>query len=180
MSALAFWKAVVGDKSNFLERVIALLDHEGIRYCVIGGVGVNAYAAPMVTEDLDIVIAVGQIDAAKAALAREFRVHEFEHSYNAYDPGSKLQVQVQLDPALSRIVERAAFHDVMDLRLPVAEPRDLIRLKIAAAVEPKRRASKRGKDALDIARLLMAFPELRDEIPDPLWQRIEPLLDTPD
>jgi hypothetical protein len=172
MSALAFWKAVVGDKSNFLERVIALLDHEGIRYCVIGGVGVNAYAAPMVTEDLDIVIAVGQIDAAKAALAREFRVHEFEHSYNAYDPGSKLQVQVQLDPSLSTIVERASFHDVMDLRLPVAEPRDLIRLKIAAASEPKRRASKRQKDLADIARLIEAFPDLSAEVPPSIADKL--------
>lgn len=180
MSSLAFWKAVVEDKSNFLERVIALLEDNGIRYCVIGGVGVNAYAAPMVTEDLDIVIAVEHIEAAKALLGEKFRVHEWEHSYNVYDPGSKLQVQVQMDATLSAIVERAAFHEVMDLRLPVAGPRDLIRLKIAAATEPKRRPSKRGKDALDIGRLLTAFPELRDEIPDELWPRIEPLLDTAD
>lgn len=46
MSALAFWKAVVQDESNFLERVIGLLDDGGFRYCVIGGVGVNAYVEP--------------------------------------------------------------------------------------------------------------------------------------
>ena len=40
MSALAFWKAVVQDESNFLERVTSLLRDGGFRYCVIGGVGV--------------------------------------------------------------------------------------------------------------------------------------------
>ena len=57
MSALAFWKAVVADRSNFLERIIALLEDNGIRYCVIGGVAVNAYAEPVLTLDLDVVVA---------------------------------------------------------------------------------------------------------------------------
>lgn len=35
MSSLAFWKAVVQDKSNFLERVIALLEENNVRYCVM-------------------------------------------------------------------------------------------------------------------------------------------------
>lgn len=52
MSALAFWKAVVQDESNFLERVTSLLRDGGFRYCVIGGVGVNAYAEAVLTEDL--------------------------------------------------------------------------------------------------------------------------------
>ena len=48
MQALAFWKAVAMDQSNFLESLIALLAEHKIRYCVIGGQGVNAYAEPLV------------------------------------------------------------------------------------------------------------------------------------
>ncbi|MFN0146581.1 MAG: hypothetical protein ACKVT1_08730 [Dehalococcoidia bacterium] len=47
MGELAFWKAVVADTSNFLERVIQLLEENGVRYCVIGGVAVNAYVTPV-------------------------------------------------------------------------------------------------------------------------------------
>jgi hypothetical protein len=43
MQELAFWKAVIVDESNFLEAIVAVLTENGIRYCAIGGRGVNAY-----------------------------------------------------------------------------------------------------------------------------------------
>jgi hypothetical protein len=43
MQALAYWKSVVMDESNFLESLTNLLKERGISYCVIGGQGVNAY-----------------------------------------------------------------------------------------------------------------------------------------
>ena len=52
MQELAFWKAVIVDESNFLETFLALLAKNGIRYCVIGGQGVNAYVDPLVSLDL--------------------------------------------------------------------------------------------------------------------------------
>ncbi len=165
MSSLAFWKAVVQDKSNFLERVLALIEDAGYSYCVIGGVAVNAYAEPVITQDLVIVLAVEDLPAARKLLEREFRVDEFEHSLNVYDPGSKLQVQIQRDPLLSEILPRAERQIVLDLELPVAAPEDLLRLKVAAALEPTRRASKRQKDLADISRLVEAFPDLRPSLP---------------
>lgn len=172
MSSLAFWKAVVADKSNFLERVIALLESSGFPYCVIGGVAVNAYADPVVTQDLDIVLAVQDLPAARKMLSREFRLQEFEHSLNVYDPDSRLQVQIQKDPDLSDILDRVTTKVVMDLTLPVAAPEDLVRLKIAAALEPARRASKRQKDLADIVRLLEAFPELESLLPTSIKDRL--------
>ncbi len=118
MGALAFWKAVVQDQSNFLERVTSLLRDGGFDYCVIGGVGVNAYAAPVLTEDLDIILAVDQLPAARMLLERELRVAEFEHTLNVYDPGSKLQVQIQKDPRLTELIARAETHAVLDLERP--------------------------------------------------------------
>jgi len=165
MASLAFWKAVVQDKSNFLERVFRLIEDAGFPYCVIGGVAVNAYAEPVVTQDLDIVLAVEDLPAARALLAREFRVEELEHSLNVYDPGSRLQVQIRKDPQLSELLGRAERRDVLGLMLPVAAPEDLLRLKVDAALEPTRRRSKRQKDLADIARLIETHPHLREAVP---------------
>ena len=178
MGALAFWKAVVSDRSNFLERMIAMLEDNGIRYCVIGGVGVNAYAEPIVTLDLDVVVAADQLDRVRELAAAAFKTREFPYSFNVYDPDSKLQVQIQLRPEMAPLVDRARVRDVMDLQLPVAAPDDLLRAKIEAAIEPTRRPSKRGKDFIDIARLLTTFPELRPLVPAEIWPRVQEVLDS--
>jgi len=57
MQELAFWKAVIVDESNFLEAITTVLAENHIRYCVIGGQGVNAYVDPLVSLDLDLVVA---------------------------------------------------------------------------------------------------------------------------
>ncbi|MGE0601295.1 MAG: nucleotidyl transferase AbiEii/AbiGii toxin family protein [Dehalococcoidia bacterium] len=168
MSSLAFWKAVVQDKSNFLERVIQLLEESGYGYCVIAGVAVNAYSDPVVTQDLEVALSRADLGPARALLERHFKVEEFEHSLNVYDPGSKLQVQLQKDPVVEGLIERAERRDVMDLVIPVASPRDLFRLKLAAATEPSRRASKRLKDLADLRRLIDVFPALEAEVPHDL------------
>ena len=82
MKALEFYQTVVRDSSNFLHRLIGLLEEHGIRYCVIGGQAVNAYVEPLVTLDLDIVIAVDQLAFARSLFESEFHVREFPHSLN--------------------------------------------------------------------------------------------------
>jgi hypothetical protein len=62
MRALEFWKTITMDQTNFLERLITLLDQRGIQYCVVGGQAVNAYVEPLVSLDLDLVVAVEQIE----------------------------------------------------------------------------------------------------------------------
>lgn len=161
----------MADKSNSLERVIDRLEESRLSYCVIGGVAVNAYADPVVTQDLDIVLATAELGRAREPL-KEFRIEEFEHSVKVYDPGSKLQVQIQKDAELGQLLERAERREVLDLMLPVASPEDLVRLKVAAALEPTRRASKRQQDLADISRLVEAFPELRAGLPDEITRRL--------
>src|SRR5437868_2555494 len=107
MKALEFYQTVVRDSSNFLHRLIGLLEEHGIRYCVIGGQAVNAYVEPLVTLDLDIVIAVDQLAFARSLFESEFHVREFPHSLNLSLIGSDLRVQVQTDPSVSDYVERA-------------------------------------------------------------------------
>src|SRR5580693_2126020 len=112
MQALAFWKAVAMDKSNFLEGLIDLLAESEIRYCVIGGQGVNAYAEPLVSLDLDLVVAVDQIDEAGRLLESRFIVERFPHSLNIAAAASSLRVQLQTDPRYFPFVDRAAPRQV--------------------------------------------------------------------
>jgi hypothetical protein len=177
VGALAFWKAVVADESNFLEGIVELLRGRGIRYCVIGGVGVNAYAEAVLTQDLDIVVASDQMDAARQILGERYRVTEFEHSVNVRDPHSGLQVQLQRDSRYGPFVVRATVRDVLGLKLPVAAAADVLQGKIWAASDPQRRASKRGKDILDIGRLIEAFPELSANVPAAILERLRQLTD---
>src|SRR6185312_6598996 len=51
------WKAVTKDHANLLESLIQLLNEHKVKYCVIGGQAINAYAEPVVTLDLDLAIA---------------------------------------------------------------------------------------------------------------------------
>jgi hypothetical protein len=172
MRAQAFWKAVTADQTDFLTRIIALLTEHGIRYCVLGGQGVNAYAEPVVSLDLDIVIAVDQLAEAERLLEQEFMIERFPHSLNVSAPGSDLRVQIQTDPRYLPFVGRATVKNVLGLSLPVASLEDVLQGKLWAVVDPERRPSKRQKDLADIARLLEAHPELRGQIPAEVLEKL--------
>lgn len=171
MRAAAFWKAVTLDRSDFLESLIALFDERGIRYCVIGGQGVNAYAEPLVSLDLDLVIAVDQIDEAARLLESRFTVERFP-SLNIAAAGSKLRVQVQTDPRYFPFVPRAARREVLGIDLPVAALEDILQGKIWAASDSTRRPTKRRKDLLDIERILENYSHLRDRVPPALLHKL--------
>jgi hypothetical protein len=86
------------DQANFLEELVSLLAEHEVRYCVIGGQAVNAYVEPLVSLDLDLVVAVDQLEFVAARLRGRFHVEEFPHSLNASMPGSDLRVRIQTDP----------------------------------------------------------------------------------
>lgn len=172
MQALTFWKTVTVDQSNLLERLLALLDEHHVRYCVIGGQAVNAYVEPVVSLDLDLVVAVDQIDAVESTFKKSFRVERFPHSLNVSLAGSDLRVQIQTDPRYAHFVDHAAKRQVLGLRLPVANLEDVLQGKVWAVQDPTRRASKRQKDLADIARLLEAYPHLRSQVPEQVLARL--------
>jgi hypothetical protein len=173
MQALAFWKAVTMDKSNFLEELISALEENRIRYCVIGGQGVNAYVEPLVSLDLDIVIAIEQIEAAGVLLSSRFTMKRFPNSLILVAPGSELRVQIRTDPRYVSFVERAEKRDVIGVSLPVAAIEDVLQGKVWAGSDPRRRPSKRLKDLLDIERILEARPELRTHVPAEILSSLE-------
>ncbi len=160
------------DHAGFLDSIIAMLSESGVKYCVIGGQGVNAYVEPVVSLDLDIAVAAEDLDAAESLLQEQFKVTRFPHSVNVSLSGSDLRVQLQTDPRYAPFVARASVREVLGLRLPVAAVEDVLLGKVWAAQDPSRRPSKRQKDLADISRLLEAHPELRSRVPQDILARL--------
>jgi hypothetical protein len=172
MKALSFWKAVTLDKSNLLDDIFALLEERGIRFCVIGGQAVNTYVEPLVSLDLDLAVAVGQIEEVRELLADRFQIEVFPHRINVSAKKSNLRVQIQTDPPYSDFIGRASTPEVLGLSPPVPSIEDVLQGKIRAASHPDRRATKRKKDLLDIERLLESYPALKDRVPEEILRKL--------
>jgi hypothetical protein len=172
MQAFTFWKITTMDQANLLENLFALFDEHGIQYCVIGGQAVNAYAEPLVSLDLDLVVVVHQLDQVRELLNRNFDVKQFPHSLNISLAGSDLRVQIQTDERYAPFVKRAVWREVLGLELPVASLEDVLQGKIWAVQDPQPRGSKRQKDLADIARILEQYPALRVQVPQEIRARL--------
>jgi hypothetical protein len=172
MRALTFWKTVTMDQSNRLERLISLLDDHSIQYCVTEGQAVNAYVEPLVSLDLDLAVAVDQLEQAEELLAGRFILKRHAHSLNIASPGSDLRVQIQTDPRIAVFVSKAEQRSILGVQLPVASLEDILQSKIWAAQDLEKRGSKRQKDYADIACLLEAYPDLRSRVPEDILSRL--------
>jgi hypothetical protein len=172
MQVTTFRKIVTMDQANLLEQLTTLLAEYEIDYCVIGGQAVNTYVEPLVSLDLDLVVAVDQLPRVEALLRSRFQVKTFAHSLNVSLSGSDLRVQIQTDPRYGAFPTRAAQRNVLGLVLPVAGLEDVLQGKVWAAQDPTRRASKRQKDLADIARLIEDYPSLRDQVPPDILARL--------
>jgi hypothetical protein len=172
MRAAEFWKAVTMDDANLLEAFVRSLETHRIRYCVIGGQAVNAYVEPLVSLDLDVVVAAEQTAALESLLAEHYRLERFPHSLNVSRTGSDLRIQIQTDPRYAPFVGRASTREILGIRLAVAALDDVLQGKIWAAEDVSRRGSKRQKDLADIARILESFPQLRECVPPSLLARL--------
>jgi hypothetical protein len=68
---------VTTDHAGFLDRIVAVLSEADVRYCVIGGQAVNAYVEPVVSLDLDIAVAIEDLEATEALLREHFKGARF-------------------------------------------------------------------------------------------------------
>jgi len=172
MLARAFWKAVTVDRADLLTHLLAFLSAERVRYCVIGGLAVNAYVDPVVTLDLDVVFAADDLTRVRRSLATRFDCETFAHSVNVSAPDSDLRVQIQTDPRYTAFVDRAVEREVLGVILPVASVDDVLQGKLWAFEDAARRPSKRQKDLADISRLVEAYPDLRHRLPQAVLDRL--------
>jgi hypothetical protein len=172
MKASTFWRTVTADHAGLLEQTLQVLEEAGARYCVIDSQAVNAYAEPVVSLDLDLALAPGEMERLGALFGPPIRIERFEHSVSLSAPGSDLRIQFQVDPRYQDFPARAEVREVLGHRLPVARLEDVLRGKVWAASDLSRCASKRQKHLADIARLLEEHPELREMVPQSILQRL--------
>src|SRR4051812_15781010 len=113
MQARAFYRAVTVDNADALQQFVRKLEELQISYSVIGGQGVNAYVEPLVSLDLDVVVAADDVNRLLTALPPPWRVERFAHSVNMSMPDSHLRVQLQTDPRYQPFASRGSQREVL-------------------------------------------------------------------
>jgi predicted nucleotidyltransferase len=160
-------------KEPALRSVTDLLEREGVPYAVIGGLALQLHSEePRTTRDIDLAVKkYDDVPASQLRAAGFEHVGRFAHSDNWIAPGpgpkeGRTPVQFSADEEMAGAIERATSLSVGDLRLRLVTASDLVALKLRAAEDPSRRASKRATDVADILRLVEDHPELRGDLPD--------------
>ena len=166
MTGKQFFDWQNGGGTNAVLRLVECLERADVAWCTIGGVAVNYWSVePMVTQDLDFVVAAGEVDRVVALLEQAgFRAERFEWSVN-FKGRSAVSLQLTTEAFYREFPTRGVPADVHGILLRVASLQDTLSGKIKACSEPGRRPSKRLKDLADIARLVEAHPELWDALP---------------
>lgn len=155
-------------------RLIEALERAEVSWCAIGGVAVNHWAKePLVTRDVDLVVAATDIDRAQNLLAEAgFKAETHEWSIN-FTGKSQVSIQLSTEAFYRDFPSRAVPADVHGILMRVASLPDTLAGKIEAWRDPRRRQSKRIKDLGDIARLVEAHPELWEQLPPDLRPQVE-------
>ena len=173
MTKKEFLNAVLNGKEDIIQIFLDALNKSKAKYCVIGGLAVNAYAEPVVSLDLDIVVAAENIEALCETIEAHFKIERFAHSVNLSTDKSDLRIQLQTDPRYQDFIVRAVSQTVLGYQMKVASVEDVLQGKIWAYSDEQRRRSKRQKDLADIIRIIEVYPSLTDLIPAPIKDRIE-------
>jgi hypothetical protein len=166
------WQTVGG--TDDVMRLVDCLERADIPWCAIDGVAVNHWAAePMVTQDVDFVVATDAVERAVTVLTEAgFRAERFPGSIN-FKGQSKVSLQLGTEDFYRDYPARSVPADVHGILLRVAALEDTLRGKIKAWSDAARRQSKRLKDLGDIARLIETHPQLWELLPDELKSQIE-------
>lgn len=170
MTATEIFESVTNGGSSDFALLVRVLKKRG-PWCVIGGLAVNCYVEPVFTVDAEIVAISTQLETISKEL-EGFRLESFPHSLNATMLGSELRIQLTLDPRYQDFLRNAEVKEVLGERVPVASLADVVKGKIWAWSDQKRRATKRKKDELDLMRILEAYPELREAMPDEINRQV--------
>lgn len=174
MTAKEFFDWQTSGGTDDVMRLVAVLEKADIPWCAIGGVAVNHWAEhPMVTEDVDLVVASDAVEHTIAALEDVgFTSERFAWSVN-FKGSSAVSVQLSTEDFYREFPSRSVPADVHGILLRVASLEDTLQGKIRAWSNSKRRQSKRIKDLADIARLVESHPQLWDQLTDDLKKQVQ-------
>jgi hypothetical protein len=200
MTEKEFFKKLANGKKDILQAFVDLLKKEKIGFCVIGGLGVNAYVEPVVSLDLDVVIVGEKLEKVLPKLKKQYKVEKFSNSINVSGKKFDLRIHIQTDERYQPFIQRAKVKNVLGYKLPVAAIEDVFQGKVWAAMDETRRpsgallkmkrrqlaevkrrpkgssilmkAAKRQKDLADILRLVETKDELRKYLPEELKEQL--------
>jgi hypothetical protein len=173
MTNKEFINRLANGKSDIIQTFLDILSKTGSRYCIIGGLAVNAYVEPLVSLDMDIVVAVENIEAiCNVAKERGLKVEKFEHSVNITSPKSDLRIQLQADLRYQKFVPVGQDRNVLGYTMKVAKLEDVLQGKVWAYMDKTRRKSKRQKDLADIFRIVEKYPQLEGTLPQSLREEL--------
>jgi len=142
-------------------RLVDCLEKSDVPWCAIGGIAVNHWAKePMVTRDVDFVVAADSIDVAvKLFESAGFRSERFPWSIN-FTGHSQVTVQLSTEDFYRDFPARSVAADIHGILMRVASLEDTLRGKMEARKDEESRQSKKIKDLGDIARLVESHPQL--------------------
>jgi len=174
MTAKQFYDWQTAGGTDDVMRLVDCLERADVAWCAIGGIAVNHWAEqPMVTQDVDFVVALDAVERTVALLEEAgFRSERFEWSVN-FRGRSAVSMQLSTEEFYRDFPSRSVPADVHGILLRVASLEDAFRGKMKAWAEPARRQSKRIKDLADIVRLVEAHPQLWDSLTGVLKQQVQ-------
>jgi len=174
MTGKEFINSLANGKSDIIQMLLDILGETHSRYCLIGGLAVNAYVEPVVSLDLDIVAAVEDVNAiCSKEVDGGLRVERFEHRLTITCQDSDLRIQLQTDPRYQEFIARAETREVLGYKMKVASLEDVLQGKLWAYMDKDRRRSKRQKDLADILRMIEAYPKLETKLPQSLRDELD-------
>ena len=153
------WQTAGG--TDDVMRLVDCLERADIQWCAIGGIAVNHWAVePMVTQDVDLVVATESIERAVKLLEDVgFTSGRFTWSIN-FRGHSKVSIQLSTEDFYREFPSRSVPADIHGILMRVASLEDTLQGKIKAWKDKGRRQSKKLKDLGDIARLVENHPRL--------------------
>ena len=128
MTAKQFYDWQTAGGTDDVMRLVDCLERADVAWCAIGGVAVNHWAAePMVTQDVDFVVASDAVERAVVLLEEAgFRSERFEWSVN-FAGRSAVSLQLSTEDFYREFPSRAVAADVHGILLRVASLDDTLR-----------------------------------------------------
>jgi hypothetical protein len=173
MTPKEFINSLANGKSDVIQIFLDILNETHSRYCLIGGLAVNAYVEPVVSMDMDIVAAVENVEViCRKTLEKGLKVQQYEHSVNISSTNSDLRIQLHTDARYQKFIDHAGERNVLGYTMKVAPLEDILQGKVWAYSDLERRRSKRQKDLADIFRIIEMYPELGAKLLDTLRKEL--------
>jgi len=168
-----FINTLANDKSDIIQTLLDILSKTDSRYCIIGGLAVNAYVEPVVSLYLDIVAAAEDIGTICETVKKSgLKIEQFEHSVNITSESSDLRIQLQTDTRYQDFLSTTQDKNVLGYTMKVAKLEDVLQGKVWAYTDKTRRKSKLQKDLADILRIIEKYPQLETSLPQALQDEL--------